>query len=232
MIRFDCPNPALLVHAARAIRTCLHPRQDRGELRAMTPMPLGYFTPKEGSASQRGRHEGPGHLGQVGRGAAATGYGLRRRGAGAEGAAVQRRADPAGRAAPARGPGDRARRRRRPRGPRRVHDLADVPERRAAAAWTCSTSRSPHYMAAVEQRLSMGDVTPRGYEVKVNLDGFLRGGHEDADGGLRDRQAARAYPPERSGGARGHPEASSKPKPVLPNASSAGDDAARPDGGR
>src|SRR6266545_2245841 len=31
-----------------------------------------------------------------------------------------------------------------------------------------------HYMAAVEQRLSMRDVLPRGYEAKVNLDGFLR----------------------------------------------------------
>jgi HK97 family phage portal protein len=31
-----------------------------------------------------------------------------------------------------------------------------------------------HYMSAVEQRLSMRDVLPRGYEAKVNLDGFLR----------------------------------------------------------
>ncbi|MDQ5815821.1 MAG: phage portal protein, partial [Actinomycetota bacterium] len=30
------------------------------------------------------------------------------------------------------------------------------------------------YMAAVEQRLSMRDVLPRGYEAKVNLDAFLR----------------------------------------------------------
>jgi hypothetical protein len=30
------------------------------------------------------------------------------------------------------------------------------------------------YIAAVEQRLSMRDVLPRGYEAKVNLDGFLR----------------------------------------------------------
>jgi HK97 family phage portal protein len=32
-----------------------------------------------------------------------------------------------------------------------------------------------HYMAAVEQRLSMRDVLPPGYRAKVNLDGFLRG---------------------------------------------------------
>ena len=30
------------------------------------------------------------------------------------------------------------------------------------------------YRAALEQRLSMRDVLPRGYEAKVNLDGFLR----------------------------------------------------------
>jgi hypothetical protein len=30
------------------------------------------------------------------------------------------------------------------------------------------------YMKAVEQRLSMGDVTPRGWRVKSNLDAFLR----------------------------------------------------------
>jgi HK97 family phage portal protein len=30
------------------------------------------------------------------------------------------------------------------------------------------------YASAIEQRLTMGDVTPRGYEVKVNFDGFLR----------------------------------------------------------
>src|SRR5439155_26774057 len=30
------------------------------------------------------------------------------------------------------------------------------------------------YMAAVEQRLSMRDILPRGYQAKVNLDGFLR----------------------------------------------------------
>jgi HK97 family phage portal protein len=30
------------------------------------------------------------------------------------------------------------------------------------------------YMSAVEQRLSMRDVLPRGYEAKVNLDAFLR----------------------------------------------------------
>jgi hypothetical protein len=30
------------------------------------------------------------------------------------------------------------------------------------------------YVAAVEQRLSMRDVLPRGYKAKVNFDGFLR----------------------------------------------------------
>lgn len=47
IIRFDSPNPPLLTHAARAIRTCL--TLDRTASRyADEPMPLGVFTPKSG----------------------------------------------------------------------------------------------------------------------------------------------------------------------------------------
>jgi phage head maturation protease len=47
VIRFDSPNPPLLPHAARAIRTCL--KLDRATaLYADEPLPLGFFTPKEG----------------------------------------------------------------------------------------------------------------------------------------------------------------------------------------
>jgi hypothetical protein len=48
VIRFDSPNPPLLVHAARAIRACLD--LDKAAARySGEPIPLGYFTPKEGA---------------------------------------------------------------------------------------------------------------------------------------------------------------------------------------
>jgi HK97 family phage prohead protease len=48
VIRFDSPNPPLLVHAARAIRTCLLLEQSAA-LYAKDPLPLGYFAPTEGA---------------------------------------------------------------------------------------------------------------------------------------------------------------------------------------
>lgn len=48
LIRFESPNPPLLVHAARAIRTCL--ALDRAaDLYARDPQPLGYFAPADGA---------------------------------------------------------------------------------------------------------------------------------------------------------------------------------------
>jgi hypothetical protein len=48
IIRFDSPNPPLLVHAARAIRTCL--RLDRTAANyADVPIPLNIFSPNEGA---------------------------------------------------------------------------------------------------------------------------------------------------------------------------------------
>ncbi len=48
VIRIDSPNPPLLVHAARAIRTCLLLDQ-AAALYARDPQPLGYFTPADGA---------------------------------------------------------------------------------------------------------------------------------------------------------------------------------------
>lgn len=48
IIRFDSPNPPLLIHAARAIRTCLKLEQAVA-LYSDDPLPLGYFAPKEGA---------------------------------------------------------------------------------------------------------------------------------------------------------------------------------------
>jgi HK97 family phage prohead protease len=50
LIRFDSPNPPLLVHAARAIRTCLLLDQ-AAALYARDPQPLGYFSPADGADS-------------------------------------------------------------------------------------------------------------------------------------------------------------------------------------
>lgn len=48
IIRFDSPNPPLLIHAARAIRTAL--KLDRAAaLYSDDPMPLGAFVPQEGA---------------------------------------------------------------------------------------------------------------------------------------------------------------------------------------
>ena len=47
IIRFDSPNPPLLVHAARAIRTCLILDMTAAGY-SERPVPLGYFTPREG----------------------------------------------------------------------------------------------------------------------------------------------------------------------------------------
>lgn len=47
LIRFDSPNPPLLRHAARAIRTCLL-LDSAAATYANEPLPLGYFAPKDG----------------------------------------------------------------------------------------------------------------------------------------------------------------------------------------
>ena len=48
VIRFDSPNPPLLRHAARAIRTCLL-LDKSAALYSKDPLPLGYFSPADGA---------------------------------------------------------------------------------------------------------------------------------------------------------------------------------------
>lgn len=48
IIRFDSPNPPLLRHAARAIRTCLL-LDTAAALYTKDPLPLGFFSPAEGA---------------------------------------------------------------------------------------------------------------------------------------------------------------------------------------
>lgn len=51
VIRFDSPNPPLLVHAARAIRICLL-LDSTAAMYANESVPLGYFTPRDPNAEE------------------------------------------------------------------------------------------------------------------------------------------------------------------------------------
>jgi hypothetical protein len=172
VIRFDSPNPPLLVHAARAIRTCLV-LDTAASNYAKDPVPLGYFTPKEGL---RPKEDDAAIQTLLNKWQQA----VRRKVWGYIGAAwelktLQFNAEQIQLAE------------------QRQHAVLEIA--RAAGVdpedlGVSTTSRTyqnseqrrqdlidftmAHYMAAVEQRLSMNDVLPRGYEAKVNLDGFLR----------------------------------------------------------
>lgn len=172
VIRFDSPNPPLLKHAARAIRTCLR-LDTTASMYADEPMPLGYFTPRDGMSRQRSVKEIEDILADWER--------LRRQkawgyvGAEWEAKVLQFNAEQIQLA------------------DQRQHAVLEIA--RAAGVdpedlGVSTTSRtyqnaeqrrldlldftlSP-YATAVEQRLSMRDVLPRGYWAKVNFDGFLR----------------------------------------------------------
>lgn len=172
VIRFDSPNPPLLVHAARAIRTCLQLDQTAGRY-ADEPLPLGYFSPKEGTRPREDPQTIADQLDawEASRRQRAWGY----VGAAWDAHAMQFNAEQIQLA------------------DQRQHAVLEIA--RAAGIdpedlGVSTTSRtyqnaeqrrqdlidftlSP-YMRAVEQRLSMRDVLPRGYESKVNLDAFLR----------------------------------------------------------
>jgi len=172
VIRFDSPNPPLLVHAARAIRTCLV--LDRAASRyADEPVPLGYFTPKEGTSPREDDTAVQALLDkwQQSRMKRVWAY----IGKAWDIHTLQFNAEQI------------------QLSDQRQHAVLEIA--RAAGLdpedlGVSTTSRTyqnaeqrrldlldftlAHYMAAVEQRLSMRDVLPRGYEAKVNLDGFLR----------------------------------------------------------
>jgi len=172
IIRFDSPNPPLLVHAARAIRTCLTLDQTAAGY-GEQPVPLGYFSPKEGLRPREDDKTVQGLLDkwEMARQRRVWGY----VGAAWDLHTLQFNAEQIQLAE------------------QRQHAVLEIA--RAAGVdpedlGVSTTSRTyqnaeqrrldlldftlAHYMAAVEQRLSMRDVLPRGYEAKVNLDGFLR----------------------------------------------------------
>jgi hypothetical protein len=172
IIRFDSPNPPLLRHAARAIRTCLR-LDTTAATYADEPLPLGYFTPRDGAPIQRNEAEIQDMLDkwEALRRHKAWGY----VGAQWEARVIQFNAEQIQLA------------------DQRQHAVLEIaraagidPEDLGVSTTSRTYQNSEQrrldlldftlaaYVAAVEQRLSMRDVLPRGYEAKVNFDGFLR----------------------------------------------------------
>jgi HK97 family phage prohead protease len=182
IIRFDSPNPPLLLHAARAIRTCL--KLDRAAaLYATDPLPLGYFSPAEGadSLSAEPRSAGDGtdrsevdvalDAWEAARSRRAWGYvgGLEAKTLSWNPEQLQL-AD------------------------QRQHAVLEIaraigvdPEDLGVSTTSRTyqngeerrqdkiTDTYGPYVSAVQDRLSMRDVTPRGYKARVDFGGFLRG---------------------------------------------------------
>ncbi|HTE70321.1 MAG TPA: phage portal protein [Actinomycetes bacterium] len=172
VVRFDSPNPPLLRHAARAIRTALLLDSTAG-LYAESPQPLTVFTPRDGSADVGSEEEVQRMLDrwEHARSRRATGY---------VGAALN--LDTVGWSPEQLQLADA-----------RQHAVLEIaratgvdPEdlgvsttsrtyanaetrRRDLVDFTLSA-----YISALQDRLSMRDVLPRGYQAKVRLDAFLR----------------------------------------------------------
>lgn len=170
LIRFDSPNPGLLTAAARAIRTCL--QLDAAAARfANEPAPATYFTPVEGADPSDTEVQAALDAYAAARAARATGYvgaALKLNTLGLTPEQIQLVES-------------------------RQHAVLEIA--RAAGLdgedlGVSVTSRTyfnaedrdqyridytlGHYVSAVQDRLGMGDVTPRGSYVRVSFEGFLR----------------------------------------------------------
>lgn len=172
LIRFDSPNPPLLVHAARAIRACLDLDQAASRY-AAEPLPLGYFTPKEGTRPNEDEKLITGLLNkwEAARAKRVWGY----VGGAWEAKSLQFNAEQIQLAD------------QRQHAVLQIANAIGVDPEDLGVSTTSRTYQNSEqrrqdmidftmsaYMAAVEQRLSMRDVLPRGYQAKVNLDSFLR----------------------------------------------------------
>jgi len=172
MIRFDSPNPPLLRHAARAIRACLNLDITASNY-AETPVPLGAFTPKDGARPR----EDPKAIQEIldkwdtARRSRSWGY----IGAAWELKELQFNAEQIQLAD------------QRQHAVLEIARAAGIDPEDLGVSTTSRTYQNAEqrrldlldftlatYSSAVEQRLSMRDVLPRGYETKVNFDGFLR----------------------------------------------------------
>lgn len=173
VIRFYSPNPPVLRHAARAIRTCLALDQAAAKY-ADEPVPLGAFTAKEGRRVGNDDQKVTDFLDKFKES-------IRRRAWGwipdsVEPVVLQFNAEQIQLAE------------------QRQHAVLEIaramgidPEDLGVSTTSRTYQNAEqrrldlvdftfrHYMIAVEQRLSMKDVIPRGYRAKVNLDAFLRG---------------------------------------------------------
>jgi len=173
VIRFDSPNPPLLVHAARAIRTCLTLDQTAASY-SDQPIPLGYFTPKEGMRPREQDVDVTNLLDkwEIARNRRQYGY----VGAAWDLKTLQFNAEQIQLSE------------QRQHAVLEIARAAGVDPEDLGVSTTSRTYQNAEqrrldlvdftfapYMSALEQRLSMRDILPRGYTAKVNLDGFLRG---------------------------------------------------------
>lgn len=171
VIRFDSPNPPLLRAAAKAIRTCL--RLDAtAAMYADSPTPLGYLHPKDGTR-ELSKEEATEMMDEWERSRRNRAWAYISEGL--EAGVLQWNAEQIQLA------------------DQRQHAVLEIaratgidPEDLGVSTTSRTYQNSEDrrralidftlkpYMTAVEQRLSMNDVLPRGYEAKVNLDSFLR----------------------------------------------------------
>ena len=171
IIRFDSPNPPLLVHAARAIRTCLK-LETTSTLYSDSPVPQGFFTPADGTVEPTEEEiQAFMNAWELARKTRAWGY----VGGALKAQSLQWNATEI---------------QLTERVQHAVLEIARATGIDPEDLGVSTTSRTYQnsedrrralidftlkpYMTAVEQRLSMNDVLPRGYEAKVNLDSFLR----------------------------------------------------------
>lgn len=171
LIRFDSPNDGLLVAGARAIRTCLALDAAANRYADGAP-PLDYFTPADGV--DPGEDEdivGVLNDWQTARQTRSTGYvpaALQYNIAGWNPEQLQMAEA-------------------RQHATLEIARIAGVDPEELGVSTTSRTYANQFdrrknfidftlggYLVAVEERLSMGDVTPRGYYAKFNLDSFLR----------------------------------------------------------
>jgi len=195
VIRFYGPNPPLLVHAARAIRTCLTLDRTAAGY-ADEPIPLGYLTPRDGVRVDEDDAKITGLLDKWEANRRRRVWGFI--GASLEAKALQFNAEQI------------------QLSDQRQHAVLEIA--RAAGVdpedlGVSTTSRTYQnaeqrrqdlldftlrpYMEAIETRLSMRDVTPRGYYVKTNLDAFLRSDTKTRMDTYAVGEPLGLYPPER-----------------------------------
>lgn len=194
LIRFDGPNPPLLVHAARAIRTCLTLDQTANQY-ADEPFPMGYFTPKDGVRDPADEKvDGILKRWAVSRrhrvwGFVSSALELKQMQFNAEQIQL---AD------------------QRQHAVLEIARAAGVDPEDLGVSTTSRTYQNAEqrrmdlldftmaaYRTAIEQRLSMGDITPRGWRAKFNMDGFLRSDTKTRMETYKIGSEVGAYSPER-----------------------------------